>query len=130
MSDESVTTLYRPVGQKELDLIAESGFLAFPPRLLGQPIFYPVLTKEYATRIAQDWNTRDKASGFVGYVLQFQVRKTFLDSYEIKTVGSKLEQEYWIPADQIPALNENLVGPIKVIAQYLPSPAGHPASSR
>ena len=25
------TTLYRPVGQKELDLIREGGFTAFPP---------------------------------------------------------------------------------------------------
>jgi hypothetical protein len=126
MPDESVITLYRPVGQRELDLIAVSGFVAFPPRLEGQAIFYPVLTKEYAARIARDWNTKDEASGFVGYVLRFQVRKTFLSSYEIKTVGSKLEQECWIPADQLPALNENLVGPIKVIAQYRSSPSGHP----
>ena len=26
-------TLYRPVGQVEYDLIAETGFTAFPPRL-------------------------------------------------------------------------------------------------
>jgi hypothetical protein len=121
MPAESVTTLYRPVGQKELDLIAESGYLAFPPRLEGQPIFYPVLTKEYATRIAREWNTKDKASGFVGYVLQFQVRTSFLDFYEIKTVGSRLEQEYWIPADQLDAFNGNLIGVIEVIAQFRPS---------
>ncbi|MBC8141560.1 MAG: ADP-ribosylation/crystallin J1, partial [Armatimonadetes bacterium] len=36
-------TLYRPVGQRELDLIAASGYRAFPPRLPEQPIFYPVL---------------------------------------------------------------------------------------
>ena len=40
-------TLYRPVGQKELDLIAAVGFAAFPPRLSWQPIFYPVLTEDY-----------------------------------------------------------------------------------
>jgi hypothetical protein len=31
---------YRPVGQAELDLIAESGYRAFPPRLPQQPIFF------------------------------------------------------------------------------------------
>lgn len=47
-------TLFRPVGQKELDLIAASGNRAFPPRLPHQPIFYPVLNEEYATQIARD----------------------------------------------------------------------------
>ena len=40
-------TLYRPVGQRELNLIAASGYRAFPPRLPEQPIFYPVLNEEY-----------------------------------------------------------------------------------
>ncbi len=34
-------TLYRPVGPEELELIRQSGFAAFPPRLPDQPIFYP-----------------------------------------------------------------------------------------
>jgi hypothetical protein len=37
-----------------MDLIRASGFRRFPPRLLEQPIFYPVLTEEYATQIARD----------------------------------------------------------------------------
>ena len=64
--------LYRPVNQQELDLIAASGWLEFPPRLPEQPIFYPVLNEDYATRIARDWNV--KASG-VGYVTRFEVEK-------------------------------------------------------
>ncbi|MDQ3711150.1 MAG: hypothetical protein M3388_02900 [Acidobacteriota bacterium] len=35
--------LYRPVGLKELELIYDSGFSEFPPRLPHQPFFYPVL---------------------------------------------------------------------------------------
>ena len=35
--------LYRPVGQAEYDLIVQTGFTAYPPRLPEQPIFYPVL---------------------------------------------------------------------------------------
>jgi len=60
------TKLFRPVGQGELDLIAAGNFKSFPPRLPEQPIFYPILTKEYAEQIARDWNTRDERSGFVG----------------------------------------------------------------
>lgn len=35
------TTLYRPIGPAELELIADAGFKKFPPRLPEQPIFYP-----------------------------------------------------------------------------------------
>ena len=31
--------LYRPVGTKELELIRESNYRIFPPRLADQPIF-------------------------------------------------------------------------------------------
>lgn len=58
--------LFRPVGQQELDLIHDAQWRAFPPRLVGQPIFYPVLTEDYAVRIAREWNTKDPNSGFVG----------------------------------------------------------------
>ena len=54
--DEDAITRYRPVGPHELALIAASGYRAFPPRLPEQPIFYPVVSQEYATQIARDWN--------------------------------------------------------------------------
>ena len=83
MSDEAVT-LYRPVGQSELDLIRTSGFVRFPPRLPDQPIFYPVTSEAYATKIARDWNTKDERSGFVGYVLSFKVNRSILANYQIQ----------------------------------------------
>src|SRR6266550_8447954 len=94
---ESVT-LYRPVGPTELALVEESGFRAFPPRLPSQPIFYPVLTEEYATQIARDWNVKDEQSGFAGYVLRFRVRSEFLRQYDVHVVGNRDHSEYWIPA--------------------------------
>lgn len=110
--------LYRPVGQAEYELIAASGFRAFPPRLPGQPIFYPVASEEYATQIARDWNTRDAASDFVGYVTRFRVASAFLDHYELRTVGAGVHQEYWIPAGHLEAFNASLLGPIEVTAVY------------
>lgn len=62
----AVTTLFRPVGGSELALIEASGWRRFSPRLPSQPIFYPVLTAEYATRIARDWNTKDADNGSLG----------------------------------------------------------------
>jgi len=95
---EEVTTLYRPVGQAEFELIRASGFCRFPPRLPQQPFFYPVLNEQYATRIARDWNPKDESSGFVGYVLRFIVRTEFLKQYESHIVGSAGHREYcWWP---------------------------------
>ena len=112
------TTLYRPVGQKELDLIRELDYSAFPPRLPEQPIFYPVLNQEYATQIARDWNPKDEASGFVGYALRFQVRAEFLTRYEVHVAGSSNHREYWIPAEDLVKFNENIVGTIEVISEF------------
>ena len=95
---EHTTVLFRPVGQEELDLIRSTDFKEFPPRLVGQPIFYPVLNEEYARQIAEQWNAKRTASGR-GYVTRFQIRKQFLDKYEVRTVGSSIHQEYWIPAE-------------------------------
>jgi hypothetical protein len=109
-------TLYRPVGEKELNLIQISGYREFPPRLPHQPIFYPVLNEEYATQIARDWNT--KSGSRRGFVTRFQVLTEFLQRYEVRTVGGAVHQEYWIPAEDLPEFNRNIVGLIEVVAEY------------
>jgi hypothetical protein len=83
-----------------------------------QPIFYPVLSEQYATQIARDWNSKDEGSGLVGYVLRFRVRTEFLTNYEIHTVGSREHREYWIPAQDLQKLNDNIVGRIEVISEF------------
>ena len=117
-TEDSTLTLYRPIGQKELDLIQASGWAAFPPRLPFQPIFYPVLSQDYAAQIARDWNTRDAASDYVGYVTRFAVKANFLSRYPVQTVGSREHQEYWIPAEELAEFNANIVGKIEVIGTY------------
>ena len=120
LSLEPASILYRPVGQRELDLIAESGYRAFPPRLDWQPIFYPVLNEEYATFIAREWNAKDAASGFAGYVLRFSVRSEFLGQFEVHKVGGVTALELWIPAERLDEFNSNIVGLIEVISTYRP----------
>jgi hypothetical protein len=115
MITEGSVTLFRPVGPKELELIRQSGYKEFPPRLPEQPIFYPVLNEEYATKIARDWNV--KASGS-GYVTRFAVRADYLSRYDVQTVGSRIHQEYWIPAEELDEFNDNIVGEIEIIAEF------------
>lgn len=110
-------TLYRPVGTKELTLIAASGWTAFPPRLPEQPIFCPVTNEAYARQIARDWNTRHNADKR-GYVVRFAVRREVADSYERKVVGGREHEELWAPAEQLDAFNQAIEGEIEVIAEY------------
>jgi hypothetical protein len=115
---EECVTLFRPVGQKELELVRESGWQKFPARLSWQPIFYPVLSEQYAVQIARDWNTNDPNSGHVGYVLRFQVRQEFIGRYEPHGVGSREHAEYWIPAEELDRFNDAIVGSIDVIHEF------------
>lgn len=103
--------LWRPVGPGELELERLSGWQAWPPRLPGQPIFYPVLSPGYAVKIARDWNV--KASG-AGYVTRFTVRSSFTDRYPVQQAGGKSILELWIPAEELAELNENIVGRIQI----------------
>jgi hypothetical protein len=116
--DVETVTLFRPVGLKELDLIRQSDYRAFPPRLPSQPIFYPVLTEEYAVQIARDWNAKDPSAGYRGYVTRFRVRAEFLKRYAVHTVGTAVHREYWIPAEELAEFNENIVGPIEIIPDF------------
>jgi hypothetical protein len=114
---EETTILYRPVGANELRIIAESGYRAFPPRLPGQPIFYPVLNEDYASQIARDWNAKNSQSS-VGYVTRFAVKTKYLSRFTVQKVGGLLHLEYWIPAENLSEFNQNIVGKIEVISEF------------
>lgn len=109
------TRLYRPVGLKEMELIAELGYNAFPPRLEWQPIFYPVTNQQYAEQIAFEWNTVDEFSGFIGIVTAFEVNLDFLKKYEIQNVGDKNHNELWIPSEDLNDFNSNIIDGIQIV---------------
>lgn len=125
MPPETVT-LYRPTGSHELALVKASGWRAWPPRLPEQPIFYPVLTEEYARKIARDWNATDERHGYRGFVTRFAVRTGFLTAFEVHQVGASWAVEYWIPAERLDDFNAAIVGRIEVVATYRGGPGAKP----
>lgn len=108
-------TLYRPTGPQELELVRASGFKRWPPRLPEQPIFYPVTNQAFAAQIARDWNV--KASG-AGFVTRFHVRADFMSRYRIEKVGGAEHTEWWVPAEDLEQLNDNIVGAIEVVEEF------------
>lgn len=109
------TTLYRPVGPKELALIEKSNWKEFPERLPEQPIFYPVMNEEYAIQIARDWNVAASGSGFV---TKFEVNSEYLQKFEVQNVGGQIHNELWVPAEELNEFNSNIVGQIEVTKSF------------
>ena len=107
--------LYRPVGQAEYDLIAQSGFTAYPPRLPEQPIFYPVLNERYAREIAGKWNKRYADSQFTGFVTTFEIDDAYISQFPVQTVGASYHQELWIPAEELENFNHHIIGTISIL---------------
>jgi hypothetical protein len=109
------SVLWRPVGPAELELVRESGWREWPPRLPEQPIFYPVLNEDYAVRIARDWNVKHDGAGFV---TRFEVDSEFLKRYPVQQAGGRTILELWVPAGELPEFNAHIVGPIQVVHEF------------
>ena len=107
--------LDRPVGQAEYDLIAQSGFTAYPPRLPEQPIFYPVLNERYAREIAEKWNKRYADSQYTGFVTTFEIDDAYISQFPVQTVGASYHQELWIPAEELENFNHHIIGTISLL---------------
>ena len=107
--------LFRPVNQIELDLIIASNWKRFPPRLDGQPIFYPVLNEAYAEQITKEWNVPTYG---VGHVLKFEVADEFTDKYEVQKVGLDHHLELWILSEDLPEMNDKIIGEIELISTF------------
>ncbi|MFF5859695.1 hypothetical protein ACFY8B_29440 [Streptomyces sp. NPDC012751] len=118
-SPRPTTTLWRPTGPVELDLVRESGRRAWPPRLPEQPIFYPVLNEDHAIRIARDWNVRYDGAGFV---TRFEVDTDFLARYPVRQAGGATILELWVPAEELAEFNAHIAGPIEVVHEFRPAP--------
>ena len=84
----------------------------------AQPIFYPVLNKDYATQIARDWNTKDENSEFAGFVLEFEIEDLYISKFEIHQAGSAVHQEFWIPAEELDLFNQNIQKNILLVESY------------
>ena len=91
-SAAETVTLYRPIGMREMTLLRDAGWRAFPPRVGG-----------------------------AGFVARFTVAAAFLQSSRPQS-DDVLPMDYVIPAGELPKLNEHLAGPIELIEAFFASP--------
>jgi hypothetical protein len=112
---KETVTCYRPTGPNELKLVAELNWTRWPPRLEGQPIFYPVTNQEYAEEIAEKWNVPASGSG---YVTRFEVQSDYLEQFEIQKVGGLHHTEWWVPSEELETFNDHIVGQIEVVRKF------------
>ncbi len=110
----NTTTLFRPLGRAELQLVEAANYECWPPRLPDQPIFYLVTNERYAVEVTQ-WNVNEQGEGFVSRV---EVLTSFMDQFPVHTVGAPHHTEWWIPAERLEELNDTLVGKIEIIGHY------------
>jgi hypothetical protein len=109
--------LFRSVGEKEFRIIQQRGFKSFPARLPGQPVFHPVLNKQYAMELAAKHNAAD-ISSYRNYVLEFEVDDDYISWFDVETKGAEYRQEYDIPAEQLDEFNSHINGLISVVGVY------------
>lgn len=115
MDGIEVVWLYRPAGPAEMELVRASRMRRWPPRLDEQPIFYPVTNERYAREIAERWNVAENGGGFV---TRFAVRADIVARYEVQTVGARHHSELWVPAEELDALNDAIIGEIELLSEH------------
>ena len=74
-----------------------------------------VANARYAREIAIRWNIKDSG---VGYVTRFRVPRATMERYPLQKVGGAHHTEWWVPAEELEALNDAIVGRIEVIGEY------------
>lgn len=115
MPINEVNNSFQTCRESELKLVKDSGYKKFPPRLPEQPISYPVVNRDYAVQIAQNWNTKD---GEKGYATMFKISSDYISKFEIHRVGSEIHDEYRIDAGELENFNSNIIGDIKIIESF------------
>lgn len=73
---------------------------------------------DYAAQIARRWNTEDEFSGNVGFVTEFELADEFISKYEVRNVGGKEHNEYWIPSEELMEMNKSIIGSIQITGSY------------
>ena len=84
------------------------------------------MNEEYAQQITRDWNPKDAASGYAGFVTRFNVDNDYVARFPVQTVGHQSHQELWVPSEELETFNSYSMGLIEVVGTYYGIPFQNP----
>jgi hypothetical protein len=59
-------------------------------------------------------------------VTRFRIDLDYGSSFEVQTVGGRIHQELWVPAEDLDEFNGHIIGRIDVVAAYAGGPSTPP----
>jgi hypothetical protein len=110
--------LFRPVGVSELGLLAKNGFRRFPPPTAEKQAFCPMLAFDDARRVAEQSNTKDRKSGFAGFVTRFEVADDYVRRLEPGAPGGRWTRGFRVPLSELENFNRHIIGTIEIVRRY------------
>jgi hypothetical protein len=52
------------------------------------------------------------------FVTRFAIAAGVFAKYKVETVGGAIYKELWVPAEELPAFNQSIIGKIEVVAEF------------
>lgn len=107
------------MGLPELAQALDADAKAFPDRSPERPTFVLALSFEHAQRLASERHPAEAASGFAGFVADFDLDADYARRLEVRLVGEPVQhREIWLPADRLRELNTQLRSRIRTRAAF------------
>ena len=111
----NTVALYKSVSPTLLSHLIHVDWRYFVPESPDQKLFAPKLHLPFAEMLARQI---DAATHCAGYVVSFEVQKTYLNRYEITTVAYEEHEEYCIPIHDLSEMNKFIEGKIKLVSWF------------
>ncbi len=81
--------------------------ISLPPLQPDQPILHLVPTRENAIKNMPDWDAPASGSG---YVTKFEVKTSYLNTFNVEEAGWKVHMEHWTLLEELAEFCDAIVG--------------------
>lgn len=118
MEKLQLTTLYYLVDQKELSKIVDTNYKQIPVRNQPQNMCCFLLNQFYAEQLAHDWNNNGFDYSYAVHVIAIDLPNAYLEQFSVQKFSTEQENELWILPTELPRLNAQILGRIKLVKSF------------
>lgn len=118
--NEGIANVYYVANDKQLEYIINHQHKIFPVRFFGNKTFYPILDKEYATRVAstkQNWDKEIRRTHVLRFLFPEHELANFVRLY-IPNVSNSMNAALAISQNELAPFNQHIIGLIERIETY------------